>query len=207
MNFDVYLSLNQFDSFLILYSNLQENFKRISQALRAYMKEKDHHALIRVASEELHHIRYAKLCEIFKQYFPKEHRPLYDRAVKTWRAKTQSTNQSVTPSQVVQPIAPPARQAPHHILSAAIERAQKLKNVQNLVNHEKDGAPSTSCTPSCPVCSSQPIRSPFTTSCCKTIACYSCLLQGVALKQCPGCKKPLRKSMLSKLYFKESKSM
>lgn len=55
--------------------------------------------------------------------------------------------------------------------------------------------------PPCPKCGKSPQESPHQSRCCGRVACYSCWLSAVALHACPECKKPLKKSMLSKKYF------
>ena len=53
--------------------------------------------------------------------------------------------------------------------------------------------------PYCPKCKNPFSKDPFKSSCCGTIACYSCWLGSVAMKSCFACHRPMKKSMLSRI--------
>lgn len=53
--------------------------------------------------------------------------------------------------------------------------------------------------PCCPRCQKPFSKDPFKSSCCQTVACYSCWLGAIALKTCFMCEKPVKKSMLARV--------
>lgn len=186
-------------SISIFFFSLQEGFKQISNALRQYAKTKDTQQLLITASRELHHPRHARICRLFKNHVPEEHREEFDSLVRKARNKTLSSTQAEAPP----PIPPPMS-----LVSQAIHRAQAAKttdakdrprmtkiNGSSKVDLPKHGLPV------CPSCHTSTMSSPYTSSCCGHIACYSCWLRAVALKSCMHCKKPIKKNMLSKVYF------
>jgi len=182
-----------------LFSFAQEGFKQISNALRQYAKTRDTHQLLTTASRELHHPKHARLCRLFKNHVPEEHRDDFDSMVRNARNKMLSSS----PAEAPPPIPPPMS-----LVSQAIDRAQAAKQAdakdRNRTARTKEATKTASPQhglPVCPCCRTGTMSSPYTSSCCSQIACYSCWLRAVALKSCMHCKKPIRKNMLSKVYF------
>ena len=63
------------------------------------------------------------------------------------------------------------------------------------------GSVPTTALAKCSACGRAPMEAPHV-SVCGHAACYPCWLKAIALMQCPGCKKHVRKSQLTKMYFR-----
>lgn len=61
--------------------------------------------------------------------------------------------------------------------------------------------------PICPKCQKPFSKDPYRSSCCKTVACYSCWLGAIALKTCFSCEKTVKKSMLSSVSMTTTNAM
>ena len=182
---------------------MQEGFKQISNALRQYAKTRDTHQLLITASKELHHPGHARICRLFKNHIPEDHPEEFESMVRKARKKSQSSSQTDAPP----PIPPPMT-----LVSQAIHRAQAAKatDAEDRTRTPKVHGPPKAALPQhglpvCPSCRTSTMSSPFKSSCCSHVACYSCWLRAIALKSCMQCKKPIRKNMLSKVYYSSTR--
>jgi len=179
--------------------SLQTGFSRISQALRQYAADKNTHRLINVAAEVLYPRRYSPLCDKFKNHIPEEHRNAFQNLLSKLRAA--ASPGAPLPS----PLPAPG------LLTRAIEAASHNhgSRSQKAVTRQPGTDTKTTSLLGCPFCGAVPPVAPYTSSCCCTsgkgggapVACYSCWLRCIALKQCLACKRPIKKTMLSKVYF------
>ena len=152
---------------------------RISQALRNYAADKNIDALIDIAARELCPPAHSKIRFQFRLRIPEAHRKQFDESVATFRQRVISTD---------------PKDAPPPLDSPGVSKSYR----QNLMAKQQTARKPTDqhTAPSCPKCGRAFTKDPFKSSCCNTLACYSCWLAAIALKQCHFCNKPVKKSML-----------
>lgn len=167
-------------------------------ALRQYGVDRDPAPLLAIAAQTLYPVRRENLLMAFKTCVPKKLWGSFDVQIEKHRSEAlglQKQNKVANNTK------------------GGIASNNKTKSGNTQVNTRvstssangkslKDPfAKNHSSTGQCVLCTKSPMESPHSARCCGRQACYTCWLKPLALHACP-CGKELKKSMLTKLYFK-----
>jgi hypothetical protein len=169
-------------------------------ALRQYGVDRDPAPLLAIAAQTLYPVHRENLMLAFKTCVPRKLWGSFDLEIEKHRSQALGLNRKNRVSNITNgtltSIAPSTMRNKTTPLSPLADAA-----VNTSLSGGKAKPLDSPCIGKCALCTRSPMESPYTSRCCGRQACYTCWLKPLALHACP-CGKGLKKSMLTKLYFK-----